>query len=135
EGRAPRAGRDEIMVGALAAASMGVDDQRLAIGRTLHFDHRDWTIVGRFSAPNTVMDAEVWMPLRDLQIAARRDSISCVFVTLGDAAFADVDAFAKSRLDLELVAIPEAEYYAALANFFRPVQAMVWATAGLISIG
>jgi putative ABC transport system permease protein len=82
EGRVAEAGRDEVIVGAQAATKMGLPPQRLAIGQTLSFDERTWTIVGRFEAPGTVMDAEVWTPLSDLQIAARRDNLSCVVLTL-----------------------------------------------------
>jgi ABC-type antimicrobial peptide transport system permease subunit len=104
------------------------------------FDNRVWTIVGRFEAPGTVMEAEIWVPLSDLQIAARRDNLSCVVVTLDKsgpvtAEFGDVDAFAKTRLDLELVAIPETTYYSKLSAFFRPIQVMVWITAILIASG
>src|SRR5688572_2906415 len=40
EGRAADAGRDEIIVGTLAATKMGLPDARLAIGQTLAFDER-----------------------------------------------------------------------------------------------
>jgi putative ABC transport system permease protein len=66
---------------------------------------------------------------------ARRDNLSCVVVTLAEAEFDDVDLFARQRLDLELVAMRESDYYASLAHFFRPIKAMVWATAGLIALG
>jgi putative ABC transport system permease protein len=56
-------------------------------------------------------------------------------LTLDSAEFDDVDAFAKRRLDLELVAMRESDYYAKLNAFFAPIQAMVWATAGLIALG
>jgi putative ABC transport system permease protein len=135
EGRAPRSGHDEMMVGRLAAAKMGVADDRLTVGQTLWFDKRLWTISGRFEAPGTVMDAEVWCPLRDLQIAARRDNLSAVVLTLGDAEFEDIDAFCKQRLDLELVAMREADYFAQLAHFYRPVRILVWVTAVLVSLG
>lgn len=136
QGRAPEPGRDEIMVGALAATRLGVPDERLGIGQTLHFDERDWTIVGRFSAPSTVMDAEVWIPLSDLQVATNRESsLSCVVVTLDTASFADADLFAKSRLDLELSAMRESEYYASIASFYAPIRAMVIVTAVLIASG
>lgn len=136
EGRPPSAGADEIMVGALAATRLGLADERLAIGRTLHLAGRDWAIVGRFTAPATVMDAEIWVPLTDLQIATKRDgSISCVVLTLGDAAYDDVELFAKSRLDLELTAISERDYYASIAAFYRPIRVMVIATAALIGAG
>jgi putative ABC transport system permease protein len=136
EGRPPRAGSDELMVGDLAATRLGVPAERLAVGRTLYFDNRDWTIVGRFSAPNTVMNAEIWIPLTDLQIATNREaSLSCVIVTLGDATFADADLFAKSRLDLEITALRESDYYASIGAFYGPIRAMVIVTAVLIASG
>ena len=136
EGRAPVAGRDELMVGSLASVRLGLPGDRLAIGRTLHIDNRDWTIVGRFSAPGTVMDAEIWLPLTDLQIATKREaSLSSVVVSLGDATFADVDLFAKSRLDLEIAAIRERDYYRSIAEIFRPIRLLVVVTAALIAAG
>ncbi len=136
EGRAPRAGADEVMVGALAATRLGVSQERLAIGRTLWFDDREWTVVGRFRAPRTVMDAEVWIPLTDLQIATNRESsLSCVVVTLGGAKFSDVDLFVKSRLDLEVTAIREHDYYASIGEFYGPIRVMILVTAALIASG
>ncbi|MEC9372906.1 MAG: FtsX-like permease family protein [Planctomycetota bacterium] len=136
EGRMARTGRDEIMVGALASTRLGLPAERLAVGQTLHFDNRDWEIVGWFAAPNTVMDAEIWLPLIDLQIATKREaSVSCVVVTLDEAMFADVDLFAKSRLDLEITAIREGEYYRGIAAFYAPIRAMIIVTATLIALG
>ena len=136
EGRAPEPGRDEMIVGRLAYTRMGLPAARLAPGQTLWFDDRPWTIVGAFEAPSTVMEAEVWVPMRDLQIAARRDNLSCVVATLGPGAeFDDVDLFTKQRLDLELVAMRESDYYSNLLAFFTPVRAMVWATALLMATG
>lgn len=136
EGHAPRAGRDEIMVGALAATRLGLPPERLAIGQTIHFDDRDWTISGRFRATGSVMNAEIWIPLTDLQIATNRESsLSCVIVTLNEATFTDVDVFAKSRLDLEITAIPEREYYASIASFYGPIRVMIIVTAVLIASG
>ncbi len=136
EGRFPRQGTDEIMVGQLAATRLGVENDLLNIGESIHFDDRDWTVVGRFSAPNTVMNAEIWIPLIDLQIATNRSStLSCVILTLEKASFADVDLFAKSRLDLEISAIRESEYYSSIASFYAPIRIMILVTAALISIG
>jgi putative ABC transport system permease protein len=134
-GRAPEAGRDEILVGSLVAAKMGMTDEQLSTGKSLYFDDRAWTIAGTFEAPNTVMEAEVWAPLTDLQIAAKRDNLSCVVMTLDHAEFDDVDTFARQRLDLELVALRETDYYAGLSDFYRPIAAMVWITALLIATG
>jgi putative ABC transport system permease protein len=134
EGRMPKPGREEIMVGSLAAEKMGVDKSTLRVGDHLWFDNRSWTIVGRFRAAGTVMDGEIWAPLSDLKVVTKRETVSCIVVTLGDGDFADLDAFTKQRLDLGLVAIREADYYATLMKFYRPVQGMVWATAMLIGL-
>ncbi len=134
EGRAP--GPGELLVGRLAATRMGIDDGDLAIGRTLRIAERPWTIVGRFEAPDTVMEAEIWCDLQELLVATRRESVSCVVLTLeGDAELADVDLFTKQRLDLELVAMHEGEYYAKVLAFYGPVQVMVWITAALVAAG
>jgi putative ABC transport system permease protein len=135
EGRVADAGKDEIVVGALAATKMDLPSDRVMIGKTLVFDNRMWTVVGRFEAPGTVMEAEVWVPLSDLQIAAKRDNLSCVVLTLDNAEFDDVDMFARTRLDLELVALRETTYYSKLRAFFSPIQVMVWITAALIALG
>lgn len=134
EGRAPRAGENELLVGGLAAARLGVEPERLNVGRTLYFDNREWSIVGRFIAPGTVMEAEIWIPLSDLLIIAKRDTISCVVVTVEDATFDDLNAFAMQRLDLELVAMRETDYYRSIERFYRPVRIMVLVTGGLIAL-
>jgi putative ABC transport system permease protein len=134
EGRLPQSGADELMIGRLVARLMGVTPEQ-AIGRHLWFDQRSWTVCGVFDAPGTTMEGEAWAPLTNLMIATRRTTISCVILTLGDAEFADVDAFCKQRLDLELVALREADYYARLLAFFGPIRTLVWGTAALIVAG
>jgi putative ABC transport system permease protein len=136
QGRAPEPGRDELLVGVAAGAKLGLPANRVAVGKTLWFDERQWTIVGQFAAPGTVLEAELWAPLTDLQLAAKRENLSCVILTLDNSAeIDDVEVFTKRRNDLELVAISERDYYGRLGAFFKPIQAMVWATAGLIAIG
>lgn len=135
EGRIPQTGADELLVGQLTSARLALPDDRLAVGQQLWIDDRAFTIVGRFAAPNTVMNAEIWLPLTSIQTLTRRESVSCVVVTLGDAEFADVDLFVKSRVDLELAAIMETEYYDQLSAFYQPVKMMVWITALLIGAG
>lgn len=142
-GRWPSPGRSELIVGRAASAVLGVSDADLAIGASLKIDGAAWTIVGRFAAPGTVLESEVWAPLTDITTLTRRDTISCVVITIDPynaetdegAEFADIDAFTKTRPDLELVAMPERAYYARLSAFFGPVKIVVLITAGLITLG
>ncbi len=133
-GRVPAAGANELLAGSLAHEKLGLPAQALVPGQSLWFDGVEWRIVGRFHAPGTVMNGELWTALTDLQVATQRDGLSCVVLGLGAAAFADVDAFTKTRVDLELSAVPEAAYYADLLRFYRPIQIMIWATASLIAL-
>jgi putative ABC transport system permease protein len=135
EGRSFAAGEDEVIIGELAATRLGVDEAMLALGKSLWVDGRELTIVGRFAAPNTVMNAEIWCALSNLQIITQRDGVSCIVASMKDSDFAAVAAFAATRLDLELAVISEAEYYSQLQTFFRPLRMMIWATAGLIALG
>ena len=114
---------------------MGVSTETLRIGNSLWFDKRAWKIVGHFRAPGTVLNAEVWTPLTDLQVATKRGTVSCVIITLDDATFEDVDAFTKMRFDLGLTGIRESEYYGALLKFYKPVHMLIWTTAILIALG
>ncbi|MBL8746682.1 MAG: ABC transporter permease [Phycisphaerae bacterium] len=137
EGRFPRSGHDEILVGSSAAIKLGVRPEELAPGRTLRIDARQWTIVGRFVAPGTVYEAEIWAPLVDIKEATKRLTDSCVIVTLDPdiSELADVSVFTRTRVDLELSAMGETDYYARLADFFAPIRAVTWITAGLIALG
>jgi len=133
-GRAPRHGHNELLVGSLVPAKLGMPEAAVALGQELRIDGQRWTIVGHFRAPGSVMDGEIWTSFKDLQVATQRDSLSCVVLTLEDAAFADVDAWTATRLDLELVALPESLYYASLRSFYAPVRLMIWATAVLMAL-
>jgi putative ABC transport system permease protein len=137
EGRSPRAGYDEVMAGAMLAVKLGVSDELLSVGTQIYIDQKPLTIVGRFASPGTVTQAELWVPLTDLKQATKRETDSCVVLTLDpDVADAsDVELFAKTRIDLELTTTPEQAYYARLSQFFAPIRIVAWVTAGLIGIG
>jgi putative ABC transport system permease protein len=143
QGRWPRAGEDELMLGRTVPTVLGLPEQELRLGEKLVIDKRPWTIVGTFAAPGTVVESEIWLPLTDIKAVTRRETISCVVLTLDPyneatgqgAEFSDVAAFTKTRPDLELFALPEREYYAKLSSFFGPIRAVAWVTAGLIALG
>ncbi len=134
EGRFPNSG--EIIVGRLAHQKLGIENSRLQIGEILLFNGEKLRISGIFEAPGTVLEAEIWFPLQDLMTYIQRDNLSCVVVSLDENGdFGDFDAFAKRRLDLELVAIPETAYYGKLSSFYAPIRWMAWICAIMLSIG
>lgn len=134
EGTFPRPG--EIMVGKLAHRKLGLKPADLKSGTTATLDGSQVTISGTFAAPGTVMESEIWAPLSDIRMLAQRETVSCVVLRLDDPAdFAEADLFSKQRLDLELTALRESDYYAHLSRFFKPLRLMTWITAGLVAAG
>jgi len=126
----------QVMVGRLAWRKLNVPSHNLEPGQTLEIDDLKFSISGVFAAPGTVMESEIWMPLSDLRVLAKRDSLSCVVLRLEDPEdFSEAELFTKQRLDLELNALRESEYYAHITAFFRPVRGMIWVTVILIAVG
>ncbi len=138
DGRLPQPGRDEILAGRLAHTKLGLPVAAFAVGSKVRIEGRDWTVAGRLAAPQSVIDGEIWMPLQDLKQLTKRETDSCVVATLGDgpgaAELADVQAFCRQRLDLEITAMTESSYYSRLSAFFAPIRAVTWITAGLIAM-
>jgi putative ABC transport system permease protein len=134
EGRFPGAG--ELMVGRLAWRKLHLKPDELKPGTRVRLDGSDMTISGTFAAPGTVLESEIWATLSDIRMLAQRETVSCVVLrqeTPDD--FAEADLFSKQRLDLELTAMRESDYYASLSKFFRPLRVMTWITAGLVAAG
>ncbi len=134
EGRYPSSG--EVLVGRLAHHTLNVPKNQLRPGATLLFEDQALTIAGVFMAPGTVMESEVWFDRNDLMTLAQRDSLSCVVARMESPdGYLDADLFASQRLDLELVALRETDYYQQLSAFYGPVRGMAWLTAILIAAG
>lgn len=134
EGTFPRSG--EVMVGRLAWRKLGVPESSLKPGEKVTIDGSAMTVSGTFAAPGTVMESEVWAALGDLHMLAQRETVSCVVLRMDNPAdFSEAELFAQQRLDLELAALRESDYYAALSSFFKPLRVMTWITAGLIAAG
>lgn len=126
----------EIMVGSLAATRIGLPRDSLQIGDTVRFDGNKWSIVGRFTAQGTAFDSEIWARLDDAMLSARRDELSGIVVRARDAAAVEEFLFdLQLRTDLLVYARAETDYYAGFAAAYRPAQAMVWAMAGLLTMG
>ena len=125
---------DEVLVGRLAATKLGISLSQLQPGNTLWFEGREWTISGTFSSNGSVFESELWCRLDDLQQAMKRQDLSLVALTLSpQATFEDVDLFCKERLDLELQAIRQTDYFASLQKDYQPVRMLAWLVVGLIA--
>ena len=133
EGNYPESG--QIMLGRLAWKRLGLEPGDLKIGSILTFENQDFQVSAFFAAPGTLMESEIWMQLNDMVALTRRDSISSITLRLDDGEFDDVDLFAKQRLDLQVSAIREKDYYAKVSSFYEPIQFMAWLTALLIASG
>jgi ABC-type antimicrobial peptide transport system permease subunit len=123
-------------VGKLAAVKLGVPEEALAIGRSLSFEGHDWTIVGRFEAPGTVLDSEVWVNLDDAMVAARKEDYSTIVMQ------AESPAGAKSladdlglRTDVRVDPQSEQVYYSRLTKQLKPVQAVAFAMTVILIAG
>lgn len=132
EGDWPEAG--EVMLGRMAATKFGATQMESQIGQSITFEGRLWKISGIFSAGGAAFESEAWCRLDDLQQAMKRQDLSIVAVTLAPSGdFADIDLFCKERLDLELQAMQETEYYAALQKDYGPVRWLAWLVVLLVS--
>jgi ABC-type antimicrobial peptide transport system permease subunit len=132
EGNWPQSG--EVLVGRMAPAKLDADAAELAIGRTIRFENRDWRISGWFAASGSAFESELWCPLADLQQSTKRQDLSLVALGLSATGRAsDVELFCKERLDLELQAVRETEYYAALERHYQPVRMLGWLVVGLVA--
>jgi putative ABC transport system permease protein len=135
-GREPRE-PFEIMVGPLAGPRMGLAPEQLEIGSSLPLEQREFRIVGHFSAPGTVYEAELWARLPDVLLATKREDVSCVVLRLADPRdLADVRLFASRRVDLEITAMPESELMQGLTKSLLPIVALArWMAALAVIAG
>jgi len=123
------------MVGRLAWRRLGLSKEALHPGREIIVEDVPMTVSGVFTAPGTIMESEIWMDINDLRALSLREHLSCVVLRIGGGGFPDVDLFTKQRLDLELAALRESEYFAGMSAFYAPIRAMTWMTAFLIAAG
>jgi ABC-type lipoprotein release transport system permease subunit len=124
----------EVMIGQLAAAKLGARADEIGIGKSIQLEGRTWNISGVFSCGGAAFESEVWCRLDDLQQAMKRQDLSIVALTLKpNTDFADLDLFCKGRLDLELQATLEPDYYATLQRDYGPIRWLAWLVVLLVA--
>ncbi|EMI19879.1 membrane protein containing DUF214, permase predicted [Rhodopirellula maiorica SM1] len=132
DGDWPQSG--EVIVGRLATAKLGSSDDALSVGNQIEFEGQTWKISGQFAAEGAAYESEIWCDLEDFQIATKRQDLSLVAMLLSPgSSAAEVQLFCKERTDLELRAIRETDYYAALQQHYKPVRLLAWFVVVLVS--
>jgi ABC-type antimicrobial peptide transport system permease subunit len=108
EGRMFRPGTSEIIAGrAIANGFRGA-----AIGETLRFAQRDWTVVGEFDAGRTAFNSEIWGDAEQLLQAFRRVAFSATIFKLADTErFDAVKEAIETDPRLQLEAKRETQFY------------------------
>jgi putative ABC transport system permease protein len=120
DGRMFRPGTSEIIAG--TAIAKGFAD--VAVGSTMHFAGRDWTVVGIYDGAKTAFDSEIWADSDQIMQAFRRDVYSSVVFKLADSTgFAAVREKLLADPRLEVDVKTELRYYAeqseSLSKFIR----------------
>jgi putative ABC transport system permease protein len=92
QGRGVRPGSTEIMVGSGIARGF----EGVALGNTLRFAQRDWTVVGVFDGGGSGFDSEIWGDADQLLQAFRRTAYSSMVVRL-----ADTSLFEQFKADID----------------------------------
>jgi len=132
EGRFPRSG--EIMIGRMVPEEFS--DGFLKVGSQVRILETPFEVSGIFDAPGSVLESEIWMNRNDLMTLSQRTTLSGVFLRLSSLEdFREADLFAKQRLDLELTALRESDYYQQLASLYAPVRGLTWLTALMVAAG
>lgn len=133
EGRLPAPG--EIIAGVLAYRSLGVSKDQFELGKHIKVGTASFKIVGKFAAPNTRFESELWGDRSDLLALTKRENPSCVIAKTKENGATELSILAMRRSDLELAAESEAGYYAGLAQFFSPIVTITWISAMLVALG
>ena len=120
EGRLPRAGSPEIIIGSSIARRF----KGIGINETIRFGMSDWRIVGIFDAGNSGFSSEIWGDVDQFIQAFRRPAYSSVIFKLRDSSeFQNVKSRIESDPRLTLEAKRETKYYAEqseiMAKFLR----------------
>ncbi|MCC7477547.1 ABC transporter permease [bacterium] len=135
EGKLPERGF-QVMVGKLAATKLGLPEDALPVGSQIHFEGQAWDVVGRFEAPGTVFESEIWTNLDDLMTTSKREDYSAIVIRGTDPkALEDIKFELDTRTDVRTTSFLERDYYAAIGERLKPVQVVSWVMTCILVLG
>ena len=113
EGRLPRAGTNEVLVGASLARSF----TGLSVGKSFAIGRLVVQVVGHMEAAGSSLESEIWIDHDRVAVEYRRDQYSSVRVRMQSAArVPELVARVSGDARIQLEAVPEPQYYASLEN-------------------
>jgi putative ABC transport system permease protein len=113
-GRMFRPGLPEIVVGRALSERM----KNLALGDTIIFAKRDWSVVGIFDTGGTGFESEIWADVEQVQAAFRREAVfqSLTFRMADPSGLGALQAEIESDPKYQVQLKTEADYYSEQAG-------------------
>jgi putative ABC transport system permease protein len=128
DGRLPQQ-PSEVLVGCMSHVRLGVPVAALAVGRKVRLYNNDWTVCGRFSAGDTLVESEFWVDVAEQQAFLTRRTYTMAILKMespekAQAALALLSQ-AGSAFEKDFKGKPEPAYY---AEFLASLSWIYWLT-------
>ncbi len=122
-------GLDQIVVGRSTAAQF----PQLRLGKTFHWNHKDWKVVGVFASGGDMHESEVWADVHDVQSAYNAgNTFSGVYVKLtSPGVFDKFKKALKSNPQLNVSVDRESTFF---ANESKDLNSVITIAGGLIAL-
>jgi putative ABC transport system permease protein len=133
EGRMFEPGRNEVIVGAGAAASF----VGLEVGRSIRVAQSDWQVVGIFTGGSGATESEIWTDAAVLQPAYKREGFQSVYVKLtSPEAFNTFKDALTTNPQLKVKALTLADFLAEQSSMLTTfIQTIGISVAALMALG
>jgi ABC-type lipoprotein release transport system permease subunit len=133
EGRKPASGKAEVCVGKKMAGRFN----HTAVGETIHFAGRDWTVVCRFSTGGSAFESEIWGENEQFMPVFRGEAFQSVTFRLKDpAAFEEAKRLLEADRRLTVDVHREADFYTEQSQMLgRILQILALVITSIMAIG
>ncbi|HEY7505184.1 MAG TPA: FtsX-like permease family protein [Gemmatimonadales bacterium] len=132
-GRRPESGRSEVCVGEKMAGRF----DHTAIGETLRFGGRDWTVVCRFTAGGSAFESEIWGENEQVLPVFRRETFQSLTFRLKDAgAFEEAKRALEADKRISVDVYREADFYAQQSQLLGSIlEVLAIMITGIMALG
>jgi ABC-type lipoprotein release transport system permease subunit len=132
-GRRPQSGRSEVCVGEKMAGRF----DHTAIGETLRFGGRDWTVVCRFTAGGSAFESEIWGENEQVLPVFRRETFQSLTFRLKDpGAFEEAKRALEADKRISVDVYREAKFYAQQSDLLGSIlQVLAIMITGIMALG